>query len=235
MSTDKDELDPKDFINSILNDDESPELPNDIIEEDETNNNIDVEIDDVGINDNEIIEIEIDESTEVIPFDEDSGGEIIMSEHKRKTIENVSEHSLEDYEYVRSNIYDTIEASQSILETALNIAKETEAPQAIKSATDAVKTLVDVQKELIALQKEAMALSRDYEDMIFDEAEYNSKNSIPKASPHTNNHQTENVGSESSNPNDSINVSMTTTQLLEMLEAKDSQSDVIDVTPEPKP
>jgi len=232
MSTDKDELDPKEFINSILNDDEdeSPEIPFDT-EDDEITSEEPIEDETTSLESTEEdIEVTSDESTDVIPFDEDTGGEIIMSEHKRKTIENVSEHSIEDYEYVRANIYDTIEASQSILETALNIAKETEAPQAIKSATDAVKTLVDVQKELISLQKEAMALSRDYEDMIFDEADYNRKNSIPSSSiSHVN--KTENVGSESSKPNDSINVSMTTTQLLEMLEANDSKGDVIDVTP----
>ena len=213
MSTNEDEtLNPKDFLSDKpINDglSHTDDSGTEITQPDEFNNETD--------------------SNELIPLDESDESTVIMSEHKRKTIENVSEHSLEDYEFVRSNLYDTIEASQSVLETALNIAKETEAPQAIKAATDAVKSLIDSQKELIALQKEAMALSRDYEDMIFDEGEYNSNSTggssqvLKKNKPSHESEQT---------AKDSINVSMTTTQLLEMLEREnDDKPDPIDVTP----
>lgn len=171
----------------------------------------------------EFISEDDEQSTELVKIDEEPKSKI--SEHKKSTIENVEQHSLEDYEYVRASLYETLEKGQEVLDTAVNIAKETEAPAAIKAVTDMMKTLIDTNKELLAVQKETMAISRDYEDMIFDEDEYNKSHSGGS---------TQNLGHmvDEKSSKDDVQVTMTTAQFLEMME-KEEQPEPIIINPEP--
>lgn len=110
----------------------------------------------------------------------------------------VASHSDEDYEYARSTIYDVVEKAQELLETSVQVAKETESPRSIEVATSLAKTIVDSSKDLISLQ-----------DQLVDLTDKISKGSSAKergASDYQG-------GSQGG-----VNISMTTTELMEMID-----------------
>lgn len=142
---------------------------------------------------------------------------------------NVQKHSMEDYEFARAMIYDAIEKGQDLLEAAVTVAKETEAPRAIEVASMLIKSIVDSSKDLMKTQDQLLEISRKTE-------ETNDLYTLPKGAKER---QIEfgSGGGGSSAPlgEGEIQIRMTTQQLLELMDKEEkeyqSKNEPIDITP----
>lgn len=72
-----------------------------------------------------------------------------------KELEVVShdDSAARDFEYARSNLYQTIETAQQALATLSQIADQSQHPRSFEVLSALVKTIVDANKDLLALQK----------------------------------------------------------------------------------
>jgi hypothetical protein len=82
---------------------------------------------------------------EVLPFKED---ESLMD-----TVERHS-HQDQDYEYVRNNLQDIIEAGGTALQGILELAQESDHPRAWEVVGQLMRQLAETNKDLIELQKD---------------------------------------------------------------------------------
>ena len=123
---------------------------------------------------------------------------------------NVQKHSLEDYEFARAMIYDAIEKGQDLLDSAVTVAKETEAPRAIEVASMLIKSIVDSSKDLMKTQEQLLEISKKTE-------EANDLYTLPK---NAKERQTE-FGMGNSIGGGGGEIRMTTTALLELLDKEE--------------
>ena len=86
-----------------------------------------------------------DKVLEVLPFKED---ESLMDTVERHA------HQDQDYEYVRNNLQDIIEAGGTALQGILELAQESDHPRAWEVVGQLMRQLAETNKDLIELQKD---------------------------------------------------------------------------------
>jgi hypothetical protein len=97
-------------------------------------------------------------------------GEVLSSEVEEKCdkinnnpnpkIENLATDIKKDYNYVRGNMYSIVEKGQEALNSALELAQETDSPRAYEVVGQLIKNVSDSAEKLIELQKKL----KDIED-----------------------------------------------------------------------
>jgi hypothetical protein len=68
-------------------------------------------------------------------------------------IENLISDVKKDYDYVRGNMYSIVEKGQEALNSALELAQETDSPRAYEVVGQLIKNVSDSAEKLIELQK----------------------------------------------------------------------------------
>jgi hypothetical protein len=98
-------------------------------------------------------------------------GEIVSSEveeqcdkinHKNDSkIENLTTDIRKDYNYVRGNMYSIVEKGQEALNSALELAQETDSPRAYEVVGQLIKNISDSAEKIIELQKKLKDIEDD--------------------------------------------------------------------------
>ena len=148
-------------------------------------------------------------------------------QHKQKIKTNIQQHSQEDYEFARASIYDSIEKLTGLLDSAITVASETEAPRSIEVATALGKAIIDSSKELIGQQKDLAEVTEKAQEL----TDENNNTGIKLGS---NQKMIDSGGNGPSvNNGGTVNIQMTTSDLMDMLTQaeEESNSNPIDVTP----
>lgn len=91
-------------------------------------------------------------SGEIIPSDAEEVS-IEPSNNNKPNIENLISDIKKDYNYVRGNMYSIVEKGQEALNSALELAQETESPRAYEVVGQLIKNVSDSAEKLIELQK----------------------------------------------------------------------------------
>jgi len=108
---------------------------------------------------NDILDID----SELVEVEPVKSPVIIESQDQNKDIEA-------DYQYVRGNLYETIDKGSAALDSLLELAKASEHPRAFEVVGQLTKTIVDANKDLIEIQRKLKELKKD------DPSLENSKN-----------------------------------------------------------
>ena len=156
----------------------------------------------------------------------------IDKNYRDKVKNEIQVKSLEDYEFIRSSIYDAISSGQELLYSAVTIAKETEAPRAIEVAAALVKSLVDSSQELLKTQKNLLEINEKVDDLTFNAKEGIPKNARDRVKAESA--QMNALGGPGAQPAGQVQITMTTKELLEMIKnaEEESQADqIIEINP----
>lgn len=88
----------------------------------------------------------------------------VASEYKlvvKHTKDDISQNFAEDYEFIRETLKDLMSDGKDALETAKNLAEETESPRAYEVCTSIINTIAGLGSELVKLHKEAVKMNSD--------------------------------------------------------------------------
>jgi flagellar biosynthesis/type III secretory pathway chaperone len=98
-------------------------------------------------------------------------GEIVSSEVEEQCdkinnkndskIENLTTDIRKDYNYVRGNMYSIVEKGQEALNSALELAQETDSPRAYEVVGQLIKNISDSAEKIIELQKKIKDIEDD--------------------------------------------------------------------------
>jgi hypothetical protein len=98
-------------------------------------------------------------------------GEIVSSEVEEpcdkinnkndSKIENLTTDIRKDYNYVRGNMYSIVEKGQEALNSALELAQETDSPRAYEVVGQLIKNISDSAEKIIELQKKLKDIEDD--------------------------------------------------------------------------
>jgi hypothetical protein len=97
----------------------------------------------------EIISSEVEEQCDKINNENDS------------KIENLTTDIRKDYNYVRGNMYSIVEKGQEALNSALELAQETDSPRAYEVVGQLIKNISDSAEKIIELQKKLKDIEDD--------------------------------------------------------------------------
>jgi hypothetical protein len=97
----------------------------------------------------EVLSSEVEEQYNKINTDPDS------------KIENLATDIKKDYNYVRGNMYSIVEKGQEALNSALELAQETDSPRAYEVVGQLIKNISDSAEKIIELQKKLKDIEDD--------------------------------------------------------------------------
>jgi flagellar biosynthesis/type III secretory pathway chaperone len=97
----------------------------------------------------EIVSSEVEEQCDKINNENDS------------KIENLTTDIRKDYNYVRGNMYSIVEKGQEALNSALELAQETDSPRAYEVVGQLIKNISDSAEKIIELQKKLKDIEDD--------------------------------------------------------------------------
>ena len=99
-------------------------------------------------------------SGEIISSEVEKSCDKINNEHESK-IENLTTDVRKDYNYVRGNMYSIVEKGQEALNSALELAQETDSPRAYEVVGQLIKNISDSAEKIIELQKKLKDIEDD--------------------------------------------------------------------------
>jgi|688.fasta_scaffold00093_93 hypothetical protein len=90
-----------------------------------------------------------------------SVGEIVEQEPVILTSINKNDVASEDFQAVRSNLYDIIEKGNKAIEGILHVASEGDSPRAYEVVSQLIKSVADANKDLLQLHKQLKEIRQD--------------------------------------------------------------------------
>jgi len=90
-----------------------------------------------------------------------SVGEIVEQEPVILTSINKNDVASEDFQAVRSNLYDIIEKGDKAIEGILHVASEGDSPRAYEVVSQLIKSVADANKDLLQLHKQLKEIRQD--------------------------------------------------------------------------
>jgi hypothetical protein len=99
-------------------------------------------------------------SGEIISSEVEKSCDKINNEHESK-IENLTTDVRKDYNYVRGNMYSIVEKGQEALNSALELAQETDSPRAYEVVGQLIKNISDSAEKIIELQRKIKDIEDD--------------------------------------------------------------------------
>jgi hypothetical protein len=99
-------------------------------------------------------------SGEIVSSEVEEPCDKINNENDSK-IENLATDIRKDYNYVRGNMYSIVEKGQEALNSALELAQETDSPRAYEVVGQLIKNISDSAEKIIELQKKLKDIEDD--------------------------------------------------------------------------
>jgi hypothetical protein len=99
-------------------------------------------------------------SGEIVSSEVEEPCDKINNENDSK-IENLATDIRKDYNYVRGNMYSIVEKGQEALNSALELAQETDSPRAYEVVGQLIKNISDSAEKLMELQKKLKDIEDD--------------------------------------------------------------------------
>ena len=99
-------------------------------------------------------------SGEIVSSEVEEPCDKINNENDSK-IENLTTDIRKDYNYVRGNMYSIVEKGQEALNSALELAQETDSPRAYEVVGQLIKNISDSAEKIIELQKKLKDIEDD--------------------------------------------------------------------------
>lgn len=90
-----------------------------------------------------------------------SVGEIVEQEPVILTPVNKNDVASEDFQAVRSNLYDIIEKGNKAIEGILHVASEGDSPRAYEVVSQLIKSVADANKDLLQLHKQLKEIKQE--------------------------------------------------------------------------
>jgi hypothetical protein len=90
-----------------------------------------------------------------------SVGEIVEQEPVILTPINKNDVASEDFQAVRSNLYDIIEKGNKAIEGILHVASEGDSPRAYEVVSQLIKSVADANKDLLQLHKQLKEIKQE--------------------------------------------------------------------------
>ncbi|CAB4124368.1 small terminase protein [uncultured Caudovirales phage] len=83
----------------------------------------------------------------------------IVDNASQSVVSSSSNEKEDDFQYVRTNLYDLINKGSEAVSNALSVAQESQHPRAYEVAGNLIKNIADLTDKLVALQKTKQMLS----------------------------------------------------------------------------
>ena len=144
--------------------------------------------------------------------------------HNQKIKTDIHKYSQEDFDFARASIYDSIEKLSLLLDDAIAVATETQAARSIEVATNLGKMIIDSSKELLN-QQDSLANVTQKSNNLTEPKQKTGAGSNIKSNQVLIDENPQPAGAPT------VNISMTTNDVLNLLRNYDDEKQPIDITP----
>ena len=109
---------------------------------------------------------DLNKSFDIVPEEQEEKVEILKKKPKPVVLSDKSEDKEKDYQYARAQLYDIVEKMQESLDSAMEVAQESEHPRAFEVVFNGAKNAADVVEKISDLHKKMRDLETAEESKV---------------------------------------------------------------------
>ena len=109
---------------------------------------------------------DLNKSFDIVPEEQEEKVEILKKKPKPVVLSDKSEDKEKDYQYARAQLYDIVEKMQESLDSAMEVAQESEHPRAFEVVFQGAKNAADVVEKISDLHKKMRDLETAEESKV---------------------------------------------------------------------